>query len=334
MKKVALIGYFNYGNFGDELFVKAHQQYLSKFFNLFIPMDMLGMPYFTKNISDVVNESDAFLIGGGDLINTKAVSELYWNLEYLKKPVFVFGIGVPNFKFSRENVRRHYENFLNHENCKLVVARDVESYEFIKNNYHIDDSKLFWFPDPVLSLSLPKRNVKTSKDKILGVVMREHRSLDYDMSELRKLIDTAKNMDYKVNHIVLANKFLYAGDYERAKKIALPDEEIIHSENLNDLIIAVSNCSLLATIKFHGMIIATRFGIPSIAMSTTSKNRNFLKMLERTEMSCAYNDKDLYKRISYFPASIHSKTVYGLVKNSKLGYEKLITTMKETLNVK
>ncbi|MBP3221673.1 MAG: polysaccharide pyruvyl transferase family protein [Neisseriaceae bacterium] len=331
MKKVSLIGYFNYGNFGDELFMKAHQQYLGEYFDLSVPMDLLEQPYFSRDVREIVNETDAFLIGGGDLLNPMRVSPLYWNLEYLNKPVFIFGLGVPNQKFVRENVKSHYEKFLHHHNCKLIITRDKESYDFIKHNYHLEDDKLSWFPDPVLSLALSPRVSRVKGEKVLGVVMREHRSLAEDMGALRKLIDTAKQMDYKIRHIVLANKFLGIGDFERAKRIALPDEPVFHYENLDDMIVAISGCDILATIKFHGMVVATRYKIPSIAMSTTPKNRNFLRMLERTEMLCGYGDENLYKHLPYYPASIHSQVVYRLVKQSQAGYIRLLSAMKSIL---
>lgn len=330
MKKIALIGYFGWGNFGDELFLKVHQQYLGKYFELVVANDLLGAPYFSRPVKQIVSEVDGILIGGGDLLNPLRVSELYWQMDFLEKPVFIFGLGVPNQPFRRENVIQHYKNFFQHPNCKLVVARDKESFDWIRNNICGED-KVCWYPDPVCSLNKPL--AQPPKEKTLGVVMREHRSLDQDMSHVRKLIDEAKKMDYKIKHIVLSNMSLGKGDLERAKLIAQPDEEIFYSDSLDDMCIAISSCSMLASIKFHGVVVATMYGIPSIAMSVTPKNRNFLRMVERTEMLCSYTNENLYKHLSYFPTVIPNRTRSWLYRESKKGYERLLLEIRNSLGV-
>jgi polysaccharide pyruvyl transferase WcaK-like protein len=326
MKKLGLIGYFGWGNFGDELFLEVHKQYLSKDYEIKVVNDLLQEPYFSRPIKELVNDYDAFLIGGGDLINPVRVSSLYWQMDFLNKPVFVYGIGVPNVKWSRKHVLEHYKKFFMHQNCKLVVARDVESYNWIKENFELED-KLKWFPDPVCSYNRPK--VLIAKEKILGIVMRNHRSLEKDFRNIRKLINDAKKNDYKIKHIVLANKDLGKGDYEIAKEISEEGEEIFYSESLEEMCQEISKCSLLASIKFHGMVVASMYGIPTIAMSVTPKNRNFLKMLEREEMLVSYTDTNLFKRLSYYPANIHTIVRGNLFRRSKQGYLLLKEMLQE-----
>src|SRR5699024_7164487 len=126
------------------------------------------------------------LIGGGDLVNPARVSPLYWDTTWLEKPVFIYGIGVPKQTMHRENVLNHYRQFMNHENCKLVVARDLESFNWLKENLDPGD-KLTWYPDSICAMARP--DPYTTEDKVLGVVMREHRSLSEDMEPLREMID-------------------------------------------------------------------------------------------------------------------------------------------------
>src|SRR5690625_97050 len=111
MKKIALVGYFGWGNFGDELFLEVHRQQLAVSYELFVAHDLLEAPYFSRPVSEVVDEADAILIGGGDLLNPLRVSELYWQMEYLRKPTFVYGLGVPNQPFRREHVLAVYQDF-------------------------------------------------------------------------------------------------------------------------------------------------------------------------------------------------------------------------------
>lgn len=315
-----MVGYFGWGNFGDELFLEVHRQQLGKKYDLVVANDLLASPYFSRPVSDIVSAVDAVLIGGGDLLNPLHVSELYWQKAYLEKPTFIYGLGVPSQPFRRERVLAKYREFFHHENCKLIVARDVESYNWIKDHLEPGE-KLVWYPDPVCSLVRPK--ARPPKEKTLGVVMREHRSLDQDMSSVRRLIDEAKAMDYRIKHLVLATMGLGEADLGRAKLIAQPDEEIVTSEVLSDLCVEISSCSALATIKFHGLVVATMYGVPAIAMSVTPKNRNFLRMIERPEMLASYTDPHLFRHLSYYPARIPQKVRGSLYSDARRGYELL-----------
>lgn len=321
-----MVGYFGWGNFGDELFLKAHRQHLGKDYELVVANDLLSAPYFSKPVEELVKDFDGVLIGGGDLLNPLRVSDLYWDMAWLNKPTFIYGLGVPRASFRRENVIAKYKKFVQHDNCKLIVARDVESYEWIKQNLEPGD-KLKWYPDPVCALDRP--TATPPKEKTLGVVMREHRSLDQDMSHVRKLIDQAKAMDYKIKHLVLATKSLGEGDLKRAQIVAEDGEEIIHSESLDELCTAISSVSALATIKFHGLVVATMYGVPAVAMSVTPKNRNFLRMIERSEMLVSYTDSNLHKHLSHYPARIHQRVRGGLYREAREGYRVLKETMAQ-----
>lgn len=329
-KRIGLVGYFGWGNFGDELFLEAHRQHLGEEFELEVIHDLLSEPYFSRPVEEMIAPYDAILIGGGDLINPVRVSGLYWKEAFLTKPVFVFGIGVPSAKWARNDVIDTYRRFFQHPNCHLVVPRDIESYNWIKSNI-CPSGQLAWFPDPVCSLKLPAAT--KAKEKTLGVVMRSHRSLSEDLSSVRTMIDKAKDMGYVVKHLVLANLQLGQADLEMARSIAKSDEEIITSESLDSLCTSIASCSLLASIKFHGMVVATMYGVPTIAMSVTPKNRNFLRMIERPEMLRGYTDKDLWKNLSYFPAAIPKQVSEWLAIHSTLGYELLRKKLCEVLDV-
>ena len=323
-----MVGYFGWGNFGDELFLKVHRQRLGATYDLRVVHDLLVEPYHSRALPEVVEDYDAFLIGGGDLLNPLRVSGLYWQMDYLRKPVFIYGLGVPNQPFRREHVLSVYRKFLQHENCKLVVARDVESFNWIKQNLDPGD-KLAWYPDPVCAMDRPP--ALASSEKILGVVMREHRSLNQDMSPVRRMIDSAREKGYTVRHIVLANQELGGADLSRARIIAQGDEEIFYSDDLDEMCRQISACSMLATIKFHGLVVATMYGVPSVAMSVTPKNRNFLRMIERSEMLCSYTNEDLYQRIPHYPARIHQRVRGALWTQAREGYAHLERAMGEAI---
>jgi len=327
-KKIGLVGYFGWGNFGDELFLAAHRQHLGDAYDLEVVHDILEAPYFSKSVEKLVEPYDAILIGGGDLINPVRLSGLYWQQAFLKKPVFIYGIGVPNVKWLRANIVDEYRNFFQHKNCRLVVPRDVESYNWIKEKIE-PTGHMEWFPDPVCSLRLP--TATPPKEKTLGVVMRSHRSVAEDLSHLRVMIDKAKEMGYAIKHLALGNLQLGKADLEMVRSIAQPGEEIVASESLDELCQAISSCSMLASIKFHGLVVASMYGIPTIAMSVTPKNRNFLRMLQRPEMLRSYTDENLWKNLTYFPAGIATQVRDYLAQGSNAGYALLRQKLHEVL---
>lgn len=330
MKKIGLVGYFGWGNFGDELFVETHKQQLASTVQLEQVHDILQEPYFSRDINEVVKDYDGFLIGGGDLLNPVRISTLYWRKEYLTKPVFITGLGVPNLKWNRQDILDKYRAFFQHKNIKMVIARDQESAKWI--NEHIKPNvEAKFFPDPVCSLRRP--DVVQSKDKLLGVVIRSHRSLTGDLSHVRKLIDVAYSQGYKVRHIVLGTQSIGEADYEITKSLALPREEIIYTESLTDQCKAIGECHALVSIKFHGLIVATMYGIPTIALSSTPKNKNFLRMIDRMDLSSSYTQEDLHTRMFHYPARIHQLVRANLYKQSVAGYQELKSAIKQALQI-
>jgi polysaccharide pyruvyl transferase WcaK-like protein len=330
MKKIGLVGYFGWGNFGDELFVEAHKQHLGSTVKLEPVHDILEEPYFSRDLSEVVKNYDGLLIGGGDLLNPVRISTLYWRKEYLEKPVFITGLGVPNLKWSRQDILQRYRAFFQHKNVKMVIARDPESTKWI--NEHIQPNvEAKFFPDPVCSLRRPE--VEQSKEKLLGVVIRSHRSLTGDLSHLRKLIGVALSQGYKIRHIVLGTKSIGEADYEITKSFAIPGEEIVYTESLEDQCRAIGECHALASIKFHGLIVATMYGIPTIALSSTPKNKNFLRMIDRLDLSSGYNQEDLHTRMFHYPARIHQIVRAHLYKQSTAGYRELREAIKLELSL-
>lgn len=327
-QKIGLVGYFGWGNFGDELFLKSHIAQLGGSYELEVVHDLLEDPYFSRPIDEIVQRYDAFIIGGGDLINPTRVSPLYWQMSYLRKPVFVFGLGVPNQRQSRDNATNHYRAFFQHPNCKLTIARDPESRNWLRKQLQ-PANEVAWYPDPVCSMDFPEKKEPTCKT--LGVVFRSHRSVADDWSALRAVIDRGRELGYAIKHIVLGTMGIGQVDAEITRKLADEGEEVFVADDLDTLCAEISSCSMLATIKFHGLVVATMYGIPAIALSVTPKNRNFLRIIAREEMGGGYTQSDTWKRLSYHPAKIHPLVVRNLRNRSLDGYAKLKASMAEHL---
>lgn len=328
--RIGLVGYFGYGNFGDELFVQAHNKYLSDKFDLKVVHDLLAAPYFSKEKFDELSSYDGFLIGGGDLINASVVSELYWRDEYLKKPVFVYGVGVPAPGRKSSKAINHYKSFFQNENVKLTVLRDEQSCKYF--NYVIAPrNRAVFSSDAVCALDMPK--ARDYGEKTIGFCIREHRTVVGNYDHVREAADYAKKLGFTVKFIVLANGYLGNGDYQRALELSRPDEEVIFTQDLKEMCSTIGGLDLLVSIKFHGMIVASMYGVPSLQLSNTPKNINFLNYIERLELASDYLDPCLYQRIPRNPARLHSLLVKKLKDSSIKGYHLLKTKMSSEFGV-
>lgn len=323
--KIGLVGFFGWGNFGDELFVAAHMQFLSHLGEVKPIHDIMKKPYFTRPVENVVEEFDALVIGGGDLIIPWTVSELYWKKEYLKKPVHVVGVGVPTWGGIKKDKIEIYRKFFQSPSVKTLIARDQKSADWINDNLEPNIPAIY-HPDLVCAMELPP--VEKSTDKILGVVLRHRKGGKDDLKQVRNICVRAKKFGYSIRLIVLGNMSTGKLDVVVAKEFAEDDEELIYTEDINEMCVAIGECSALTSMKFHGTIVAAMYGIPSYILSATDKNRNFAHMIERPDLITSIQDKKLFYRLPYNPAPINQLVVKDLKMRAIEGYDKLITALE------
>jgi len=326
--KIGLVGYFGFGNIGDELFIRVHNQHLSEKYELEVVHDMLEDPYLSEKARASLDAFDAFLIGGGDLINPNAVSKLYWRQDYLSKPVFVHGIGCPNHKVKSSKSLSYYARFFAHDSIQHVCFRDVESKAYFDSCI---GSKIasYVYPDPVFSLTLPEKEKTNSK--IIGIVLRNHKSMSGSYEQLRSAVNEAKSLGYKVRIIVGATGKLGREDLDVSMRFADEGEDIVSSETIDDLINAISGCSFIFSMKFHVVVLGTLYGIPVAQLSSTQKNKNLFRYLQRPDLLCNYLDPELARKVPVVGAPIHSLLVKKLRRDSCFGYEKLIAAIDAVL---
>lgn len=325
--KIGLVGYFGWGNFGDELFMEAHKQFLSDGYDLEVVHDKLEQPYFSDAALKNLKNYDGFLIGGGDLVNPNAVSELYWRKEYLEKPVFVHGIGCPNLKVKQSRALNYFHDFFSSDSVKHVCLRDIESKNYFDATVK-PKVETVTYPDAVFAMNIPSVK-RDPKEKTLGVVLRSHKSLVGEYEQVRKAVNEAKRLGYKVSIIVAAFGNLGEGDLSVSKDFARDDEEIVYSTDLMELCEALGKCNLILSMKFHALVVASMYSVPVIQLSSTQKNRNLFRYMQRPDLLGNYHDEELYRKIPPTPAPIHSLLVKKLKRDAGQGYLSLISSMNQ-----
>jgi polysaccharide pyruvyl transferase WcaK-like protein len=303
---IGLAGFFGAGNYGDELFLEVFKQYFGDEFELRVLADLTSKPYYSRPVTDIVAEVDAILIGGGDILQPWSRDPRYFNPAFLKKPVFVVGIGVPQYSWAKkmpdrpETIAQH-RRFLHHANVKRIGVRDDQAAQWIRE--HIEPPQdVLVAPDIVCALNLPDAP-KPAGAPILGVATRLRRNLEEpdDYSRIAELAEKAIADGWKVRHIILGTNEVGRRDAENASDLDVPGKEVVHRESLDDITRAIGECTAFASMKFHGSVVATMYGIPSLVMIPTNKNVNFMRRIGLDALLSRFDAPDLVAKFEARP---------------------------------
>lgn len=269
--QVGLVGFFGWGNFGDELFF---QQWTNRpNWHSFRVNDLTAKPYFSRPAIDVAADADALVIGGGDLIRTEAISPLYWNRAWIDRPLVISGIGVAEESgVQRADVVPRLRQFFQAANILSLSARDVRSQRWIESNLQ-PTLPVRLVPDLAFGIEAPAVQQRNSDDgahvPIIGLVFNKH----YCESDMRLAEDLrAAHLAGKINLRILV---LATGQQLATERALLLDLnfrvpfEVFDS--VDQMVRGIAGLDLLYSAKFHGLVVAARHGIPSISLRTTSK---------------------------------------------------------------
>ena len=298
---VGLVGFYGPGNYGDELFLEVFRQHLASDVDLGVVFDSPTRPYFRRPVRDVVRDRDAIVIGGGDLLISWSLSDRYWLTDYLRRPVHIVGVGVPTWRPAKANVVAYLRRFVHHGNVRSITVRDEESAAWIREHLR-PRVPVETTADLVFALNLPAVE-PPSGPPILGINVRWREGND-DYSAVRALAARGRELGYRLRTIVLSTGNVRTRDERAFDELAIdgPDVERVASDDLMTLTRAIGECTMLASHKFHGTVVATAYGIPAISMSTTDKNRNLMRWLGRPELVCGFDDPTLPDRLVRDPA--------------------------------
>jgi len=295
--RIGLVGFYGPGNYGDELFLEAFRHHLRPALDLDVVFDSPTRPYFQRPVRDVVRAHDAIIIGGGDLVVPWGLGDRYWLPDYLRRPVHIVGVGVPTWRPAKPAVIEELRRFVGHRNVRSIVVRDAESAVWIRDHL-APRVEVETAADLVFAIDLPVVE-RPIDPPILGITVRWREGGD-DYSAVRALAARGRELGYRLRTIVLSTGEVRARDEQALAELAIdgPDVERVAADDLDVLTRAIGECSMFASHKFHGTVVATAYGVPAISMSTTDKNRNLLGRLGRREMVCAFDDPTLPDRLT------------------------------------
>lgn len=288
--RTGLIGYFGWGNFGDEVFLSQWRDLLGSD-RTFRVNDLLQKPYTSRPAAAVAADAEAFVIGGGDLIRTESISSLYWNRAWTEKPLVISGLGVAQESGRhRSDVIPRLKSFMAGAHILSFSARDPASQRWIQEN--LDPSvEVKLVPDLAYAALYPKPPRQQRSLRTVGMVLNKSVT-PYDLKVLAALLEAEAVGALRLRLLVLATGI------QREKEIAQLKSNRLESRaetfsTVSEMVQAIGQIDILYSAKFHGLVAASAQGIPSRSLRQTSKAESLSLRLGMPQMTSMMIPKSL-----------------------------------------
>jgi hypothetical protein len=220
-KSICLSGYYGPGNYGDELMRLTLAESMPEFTTFNFRTDIHTRDL-QNGISSGFEEASAVIIGGGDLLLPSFRLPRFWDRRLLQKPVFVYGVGVPQQVKEAEEAIAFYKDFLSHEKVKMIVVRDPQSADWIRQKLSLR-KPVEYFPDIVWARN---DNRSIGKNKQFALITRPMRQpLAY--GNIAKLCGMATQRGYHIRHIVLGVDSIAQTDLTEAVLLPVSSRDIV-----------------------------------------------------------------------------------------------------------
>lgn len=326
MARIGLVGFFGWGNYGDELFLDNWRQTVGRHHEVAVVHDLLAVPYFSRNAAEIASEFDAILIGGGDLVIPNKISPLYWNRAWLTRPVYISGVGVPTWiKQQAPDVMDRLRTFFQHPNVRHIGARDPESAEWIRR--HLTPKlPVDVHADLAFNLLLPPAT--RFENPTVGINLRTHRA-GSDPTQLVRVCEALRSRGYDIANIVLGTGKTRAADLAVARDFPFADQLILESESIDDLSAHLGGVSMLISNKFHGTVVASMYGVSSVVLSATTKSRNLYARLDRHPLLSTNEDPDMLAKVELAAMPVSSTAVRELQLDANEAVRRLVERINQ-----
>ncbi len=317
-KKTVMLGYYGYGNSGDDALLGSIISDIKEVMPDFAPIVLshdvqatqraFGVEcadrFNIKQVTDAFKRSNVLLLGGGSLIqdvtSTKSLLYYLWCIKLAKKfglkvMLYANGIG-PIVK--EENKKRAAKVL---ETVDIITLRDEESAEFL-TELGVTKPQIVVTADPAFSFGGECEDI-SGEFGIEGdyVCMSVRNWPDADAKVLGGI---AQMCDYIVSNYSITPVFVpmqFEKDLNPAKTVAARMENksvVIHKKlSVKQIVSLIKHSKAVVSVRLHMLIFGAAAGVPGIGIEYDPKIRGFQNNMELPYLSVKDITTGAYKDI-------------------------------------
>jgi polysaccharide pyruvyl transferase CsaB len=307
--KIAISGYYGFGNTGDEAILEAIKAGLAET-HPDAQISILGAAdrFNLKMIADC----DVLLSGGGGLLQDKTSTRSFWyyifiilTAKLLSKKVYVFAQGIgPIKKWYDRLLLKLIMNMVD-----LITVRDIDSFNYLKS-LKLKNPKIVETADPTFILIpevgpnakklLQLEGVQINKKPIIGVAVRKIGENNPDKMILAQALD---ELAVKTKAQIIFIPFQFPQDAEASREIMKMMKEkavlIFRECRPREIMGLISFMDLMIGMRLHSLIFAVNCAVPAVGLSYDPKVQSFMEEVSLPHFpSDSFKAKDLVSAVS------------------------------------
>ncbi|WP_085506168.1 polysaccharide pyruvyl transferase family protein [Thalassobacillus devorans] len=291
-----------------------------------------------------ISEADYVIIGGGGLLQ-----DVHWVgtiprylsialfAKILKKPVIYFSLGVGPIK---RRLLKYLTRIISND-VDIIFVRDMKSKEYLEE-IGVKKTQITVTGDPVIMHSdfykNENKNENKNDNKRVGVSIRELNIDSNFKTELSKALDNiVANHGYDVFLIPMEPKT----DIKLCREISsmMKEEVTIYSNDAVkpiDVVNQIKEMNYIISMRLHGLIVGSSYGIPGIGLVYDPKVRSFLNQNGLSEYALSLENFQSKTLITTFSHLLNNEDEYRnkLISNLKLSKNKILIGTENLLNTK
>lgn len=309
MKQILISGYFGFDNSGDDAILKAIVNDFKQLNKDLVLTALSKNPRKTRwqygiasvdrfSIREVIRtlrHTDLLLSGGGSLLQdiTSTRSIIYYlsvillaKILGVKVYVYANGVGPIDKKFNRILTRWVLSK------ADYITLRDDLSFQFVREELKVKNSKIEVTADPVFSLEpIDQKETETIfhlekldhlKDKkTIGLCIRDWKEASLLEEKLSKTIDALTEEGYEILMVPLH----YPRDLDFSKKVTKSCQRqdqihyIEHSYKAEQLMGIFNRLEMVLAMRLHSLVYASNVACPIVGLIYDPKVEGLLKEL-------------------------------------------------------
>lgn len=295
-KKTVMLGYYGYGNSGDDALLGAIINDIKEIDKSFSPIVLSHNTEITQkaygvecadrfNINQVVSafkRSKALILGGGSLIqdvtSTKSLLYYLWCIKLAKKyglKVMLYANGIG--PIVKDNNKKRAAQIL--DTVDVITLRDEESAQFLKE-LGVTKPQIMVTADPAFSFVGESEDISKSLGINGDYVCMSVRN--WAESDTKVIAGIAQMADYICQKYSVTPVFVpmqFEKDLNPSKIIAskmTTDAVVIHKKlSVKQIVSLIKYSKAVVSVRLHMLIFGAASGVPSVGIEYDPKIRGF-----------------------------------------------------------